>query len=206
LKTHPTAFRAFSESSLKSKSSILSNDYLNPCTDTAFKRLFGEKSFLINFFNSLAPSASRITDIYGVQRVTQSPQNSQSTIPSLGMNFPVINNIEYVNSEIVGASGDTRQVRYDVTAVTETGSNIILEMQQRGQPFFHHRLEYYLAAMLNGQGPVGKIQHERYLLKSQMANQVAEKTGWRYELTPIYVIALCDFEVHFFPSSILSKC
>ena len=83
--------------------------FINPFTDFGFKFLFGrevEKELLIDFLNDLLVGEHVITDI------------------------------QFLNSEQQPEVKTERGLIYDIYCVTDTGERIIVEMQNREQPYF----------------------------------------------------------------------
>ena len=92
--------------------------FINPFTDVGFKRIFGQemsKPVLIAFLNSLLTGERRIVDV------------------------------KYLDKEQLGLSDGDRSLIYDVYCETETGEHIIVEMQNKSQPYFKNRSVYYVA-------------------------------------------------------------
>lgn len=119
--------------------------YINPFTDFGFKLLFGtpaNKEFLIDFLNSLFEGEEKIVDI------------------------------SYNNTEIFGKAPDDRKAIFDLYCLTDTGSHIIVEMQNAYQRYFLDRTIYYSSFPIQA---------------------VAKKGVWNYELPPIYTIAFLNF-------------
>ena len=92
--------------------------FINPFTDFGFKFLFGrevEKELLIDFLNDLLVGEHVITDI------------------------------QFLNSEQQPEVKTERGLIYDIYCVTDTGERIIVEMQNREQPYFKDRALFYLS-------------------------------------------------------------
>ena len=86
--------------------------FINPFTDFGFKFLFGrevEKELLIDFLNDLLVGEHVITDI------------------------------RFLNNEQPPEVKTERGLIYDIYCVTDTGERIIVEMQNREQPYFKDR-------------------------------------------------------------------
>ena len=95
--------------------------FINPFTDFGFKFLFGrevEKELLIDFLNDLLVGEHVITDI------------------------------QFLNSEQQPEVKTERGLIYDIYCVTDTGERIIVEMQNREQPYFKDRALFYLLGPL----------------------------------------------------------
>jgi predicted transposase/invertase (TIGR01784 family) len=86
--------------------------YINPFTDVGFKKIFGQeinKDLLIDFLNSLLKGER------------------------------VINKVTFLDKEQLGEFKDDRSLIYDVYCETDSGEKIIVEMQNKSQPYFKSR-------------------------------------------------------------------
>ena len=98
--------------------------YINPFTDWAFKRIFGQeanKDLLINFLNELLKDEQHIVDV------------------------------QFLDKEQLGRTSKERRAIYDIYCLTDNGKYFILEMQNEGQPHFIDRSIYYAAHSIVGQ-------------------------------------------------------
>jgi predicted transposase/invertase (TIGR01784 family) len=89
--------------------------FINPFTDIGFKRIFGQevsKPVLIAFLNCLLEGEHHIVDL------------------------------KFLDKEQPGDSVDDKSLIYDVYCETNAGERIIVEMQNRSQPFFKERSIY----------------------------------------------------------------
>ena len=122
--------------------------FINPFTDIGFKRIFGQevsKPVLITFLNCLLEGEHHITDL------------------------------QFLDKEQPGDSVDNKSLIYDVYCEVEGGGRIIVEMQNRSQPFFKERSIYYLSRSISRQGEPGP--------------------KWNYsDLKAVYLIALLNFK------------
>ena len=122
--------------------------FINPFTDIGFKRIFGQevsKPVLIAFLNCLLEGEHHIIDL------------------------------KFLDKEQPGESVDDKSLIYDVYCEVEDGGRIIVEMQNRSQPFFKERSIYYLSRAVSRQGEPGK--------------------EWHYsDLKAVYLIALLNFK------------
>ena len=92
--------------------------FINPFTDMGFKKIFGQeitKDLLIDFLNDLLIGEREITDI------------------------------QFLDKEQLGVTEEDRSLIYDVYCETVPGEKIIVEMQNKSQPFFKDRALYYLS-------------------------------------------------------------
>ena len=122
--------------------------FINPFTDVGFKRIFGQeisKPVLIAFLNSLLVNERRITEV------------------------------KFLDKEQLGLSEGDRSLIYDVYCETEDGESIIVEMQNKYQPYFKRRSIYYISRSIVAQG---------------------ERGGqWKYNIKAVYLIAFLNFKI-----------
>lgn len=121
--------------------------FINPFTDVGFKRIFGQeisKPVLIAFLNALLQGEQHIVDL------------------------------QYLDKEQPGDSADDRSLIYDVYCELDSGEHIIVEMQNKSQPYFKNRSVYYVSRAISRQGEPG--------------------TEWRYDVKAVYLIALLNFK------------
>jgi len=119
--------------------------FINPFTDYGFKFLFGrevEKELLIDFLNDLLVGEHVITDI------------------------------QFLNNEQLPEVKTERGIIYDIYCVTDTGERIIVEMQNREQPYFKDRALFYL---------------------SRAITQQAKKGIWDFQLDAVYGVFFMNF-------------
>ena len=99
--------------------------YINPFTDWAFKRIFGQeanKDLLINFLNELLNDKKQhIVDL------------------------------QYLDKEQLGETQSERNVIYDIFCVTDQGKHFIVEMQNNSQSHFIDRSLYYASRSIVSQ-------------------------------------------------------
>ena len=122
--------------------------FINPFTDVGFKRIFGQeisKPVLIAFLNSLLEGERKIVDL------------------------------QYLDKEKVGISDGDRSLIYDVLCKTDCGEHIIVEMQNKSQPFFKNRSIYYISRSIVEQGERG--------------------SDWNYEIKAVYLVAFLNFRL-----------
>jgi len=115
--------------------------FINPFTDYGFKKIFGQevsKELLIDFLNSLL------------------------------LGERVIKDLTFLNNERLPGDEDMRAIIYDVYCTTDSGEQIIVEMQNRTQSNFKERALYYVARALSEQGQRGR--------------------GWQYSVKAVYGI------------------
>ena len=86
--------------------------YINPFTDVGFKRIFGQdlsKPLLLDFLNSLFEGEKHIA------------------------------NLTFLDKEQPALFEEDRSLIYDIYCETDDGEKIIVEMQNKSQPFFKNR-------------------------------------------------------------------
>ena len=121
--------------------------FINPFTDVGFKRIFGQeisKPVLIAFLNALLKDEQHIVDL------------------------------QYLDKEQPGDSADDKSLIYDVYCELDNGEHIIVEMQNKSQPYFKNRSVYYVSRAISRQGEPG--------------------LEWRYDVKAVYLIALLNFK------------
>ena len=120
--------------------------FINPFTDIGFKRIFGQeisKPLIIDFLNSL---------LLGERCIT---------------------NITFLDKEQPALFEDDRSLIYDIYCETDTKENIIVEMQNKSQPYFKNRSIYYISEAIARQGEKG--------------------SNWRYHIDAVYLVAFLNF-------------
>jgi predicted transposase/invertase (TIGR01784 family) len=120
--------------------------HMSPFADTAFKRFFGQeenKLILIDFLNSLLVGERHITDV------------------------------RYLDKEQVPVDDEHRSSIYDIFCDTDSGENIIVEMQNCNHPNFAKRMVYYASKAVAKQGIRGE--------------------EWVYDVKAVYCIVLMNF-------------
>jgi predicted transposase/invertase (TIGR01784 family) len=120
--------------------------FINPFTDFGFKKIFGEeisKDLLISFLNELLKGEKEIKDI------------------------------TFLNNEKLPEFADSRSVIYDIFCETNTGEQIIVEMQYKRQANFKERSLYYVAKAIAAQGTTGP--------------------GWQFDVKTVYGVFFMNF-------------
>ena len=120
--------------------------YINPFTDVGFKKIFGQeinKDLLIDFLNSLLQGER------------------------------VINDVKFLDKEQLSEFKDDRSLIYDVYCESEGGEKIIVEMQNRSQPYYKNRSIYYAAESIARQGERG--------------------TEWMFDVKAVYCVSFLNF-------------
>ena len=122
--------------------------FINPFTDIGFKRIFGQefsKPLLLHFLNNLLVGEKEIVDI------------------------------TFLDKEQPAIYADDRSLIYDIYCKTTDGEHIIVEMQNKDQPFFKKRSIYYVSEAISRQGERG--------------------TDWRYDIKSVYLVAFLNFKI-----------
>ena len=120
--------------------------YINPFTDVGFKRIFGQelsKPLLLDFLNSLFEGEKRIV------------------------------NLTFLDKEQPALFEEYRSLIYDIYCETDEGEKIIVEMQNKSQPYFKNRSIYYVSESIARQGERG--------------------SSWNYEIDSVYLVAFLNF-------------
>lgn len=120
--------------------------FINPFTDVGFKRIFGQefsKPLLLDFLNNLLKGERHITGL------------------------------QLLDKEQAAEYDGDRSPIYDVYCKTDTGEEIIVEMQNRNQPHFKERTLYYASESIVRQGERGTV--------------------WDYGIKAVYLVAFTNF-------------
>ena len=122
--------------------------FINPFTDIGFKRIFGQefsKPLLLHFLNNLLIGEKEIVDI------------------------------TFLDKEQPAMYADDRSLIYDIYCKTTDGEHIIVEMQNKEQPFFKKRSIYYVSEAISRQGEKG--------------------AEWKYDIKSVYLVAFLNFKI-----------
>lgn len=122
--------------------------FISPFSDWSFKYIFGQekhKDVLIEFLNDLLEGEHVIKDVV------------------------------FKDKEQLSSTKDMRTSIYDIFCVTDTGKNIIVEMQNRHQEHFVKRSIYYTAKAIERQAEPG--------------------LGWDFDFAPVYTVCFMNFNV-----------
>ncbi len=120
--------------------------YINPFTDVGFKRIFGQelsKPLLLDFLNSLFEGEKHIASL------------------------------TFLDKEQPAIFEEDRSLIYDIYCETDEGEKIIVEMQNKSQPFFKNRSIYYVSESIARQGERG--------------------SAWNYAIDSVYLVAFLNF-------------
>lgn len=122
--------------------------FINPFTDVGFKRIFGQeinKDLLIDFLNDLLVGEKHIEDIH------------------------------FIDKELLGDTVEDRSCIYDVYCTTDSGEQFIVEMQNRSQQNFRERALFYLSQAITRQGQKG--------------------VRWKFDLKAVYGVFFMNFRL-----------
>ena len=128
--------------------------FINPFSDWGFKKIFGQeinKDLLIKFLNDLLDGEHHITDLV------------------------------FKDKEQQPEAADMRGIIYDIYCSTDKGEHIIVEMQNRYQPFFTDRSIYYASRDIVNRGVKGTVGDTHI--------------KWDYRLAPAYTVCLLNYDV-----------
>ena len=121
--------------------------FINPFTDVGFKRIFGQE---INK-DLLIDFLNNVIEEFNIVDVS------------------------FLNKEQVPDYNEQRSLIYDVYCKTDSGNYIIVEMQNRSQPFFKDRSLYYIS--------------------KSVTTQARRGSDWMYEIHAVYLIAFLNFSL-----------
>ena len=120
--------------------------FINPFTDIGFKRVFGQeisKPLILDFLNNL---------LLGEEHIA---------------------NLTFLDKEQPALYDDDRSLIYDIYCETDSGKKIIVEMQNKSQPYFKNRSIYYTSEAIARQGERG--------------------SSWKYDIAAVYLVAFLNF-------------
>lgn len=103
--------------------------FINPYTDTGFKKIFGQevsKELLIDFLNALLEGER------------------------------IIRNIAFLPTTQLPTTNEDREMIFDIYCTTDTGEHIIIEMQNYRHSNFKERSIYYVSRAIINQGVPGR--------------------------------------------------
>ena len=128
--------------------------FINPFSDWGFKKIFGQeinKDLLIKFLNDLLDGEHHIIDLV------------------------------FKDKEQLPELVEMRGIIYDIYCMTDKGEHIIVEMQNRYQPFFTDRTIYYASRDIVNQGVKGTVGDTN--------------VKWNYCLAPVYTVCLLNYDM-----------
>jgi predicted transposase/invertase (TIGR01784 family) len=142
--------------------------YINPLTDFGFKKVFGNEDIMRDFLNDIIEPESPIAKL------------------------------TFLDKEMPPETKYERGIIYDMRCMLDSGEEIIVEMQNRGQDYFKDRICYYMARAISSQGERGddewKFQLHAVYGVFFMNFHLKDKTS--DDLHDIRHIALADIDTH----------
>ena len=135
--------------------------FINPFSDWGFKTIFGQeinKDLLIKFLNDLLDGERHIEDV------------------------------TFKDKEQLPELKDMRGIIYDIYCTTDSGEHIIVEMQNKYQPYFTDRSIFYTSRNIVNQGVKG--------IKKSEDGKTQE--SWDYLLAPVYTVCLLNYDIGVF--------
>lgn len=121
--------------------------YINPLTDFGFKKIFGNEDIMIAFLNDLLEPKSPIK------------------------------HVTFIDKDELGMTKYDRGVIYDLRCTCNDDSEVIVEMQNKGQLNFSDRILYYLSRSISSQAVKGDDE-------------------WDFNLKPVYGVFFINFHLH----------
>ena len=103
-----------------------------------------------------------------------------------------IENVDFIPTEHLGLTEEDRKVIFDISCRCKDGRTFIIEMQKGYQKYFRKRAVYYTTYPISEQG---RMAHDKYLKGKSTTGQNADvKFKWDYNLTPVIVVAILNFQ------------
>ena len=118
--------------------------YINPLTDFGFKKVFGNEDIMRDFLNDIIEPESPIAKL------------------------------TFLDKEMPPETKYERGIIYDMRCMLDSGEEIIVEMQNRGQDYFKDRICYYMARAISSQGERGDDE-------------------WKFQLHAVYGVFFMNF-------------
>ena len=101
-----------------------------------------------------------------------------------------IKSVDFIPTEHLGLTEEDRKVIFDISCECTDGKTFIIEMQKGYQKYFRERALYYTTYPINAQGRKARDLYESGRIKGR----TQEKFAWDYNLKPVIVVALLNFE------------
>lgn len=120
--------------------------YLNPLTDFGFKKIFGDEEIMRDFLNDIIEPKSPITEVV------------------------------FLDKEMTPETKYERGIIYDMRCMLQSGEEVMVEMQNRGQDYFRDRICYYMARAISTQGERGD-------------------NDWKFHLHEVYGVFFMNFHL-----------
>ena len=101
-----------------------------------------------------------------------------------------IKSVDFIPTEHLGLTEEDRKVIFDISCECADGKTFIIEMQKGYQKYFRERALYYTTYPINAQGRKARDLYE----SGRIEGRTQEKFRWDYNLKPVIVVALLNFE------------
>ena len=101
-----------------------------------------------------------------------------------------IKSVDFIPTEHLGLTEEDRKVIFDISCECADGRTFIIEMQKGYQKYFRERALYYTTYPINAQGRQARDLYE----SERIDGRTQEKFRWDYNLKPVIVVALLNFE------------
>ena len=98
--------------------------------------------------------------------------------------------VDFIPTEHLGLTEEDRKVIFDISCRCSDGKTFIIEMQKGYQKYFRERALYYTSYPINAQGREARDRHEA----ERLEGKAHEKFAWDYNLKPVIVVALLNFQ------------
>ena len=128
------------------------------------------------------------------KRVFGSVSNKDVLIDFLNMLLEdvEIEDVDFIPTEHQGLTEEDRKVIFDISCVCKDGRSFIIEMQKGYQKYFRQRALYYTTYPINEQGRFARDLY--FKEKSEVGNENNVKFKWDYNLKPVTVVAILNFQ------------
>lgn len=121
--------------------------YINPLTDFGFKKIFGNEDIMREFLNDIIEPKSPIVKV------------------------------TFLDKEMPPETKYERGIIYDMRCLLDSGEEVIVEMQNRGQDYFKDRICYYMSRAISSQGDRGN-------------------DSWKFEIHAVYGVFFMNFRLN----------
>ena len=101
-----------------------------------------------------------------------------------------IEDVDFIPTEHNGMNEDDRKVIFDIACKCKDGTNFIIEMQKGYQKYFRERALFYTTYPINEQA---RDARDLYI-KEKAENPGDAKLKWDYNLKPVIVVAILNFQ------------
>lgn len=101
-----------------------------------------------------------------------------------------IKSVDFIPTEHLGLTKEDRKVIFDISCECSDGKTFIIEMQKGYQKYFRERALYYTTYPINAQGREARDIYDA----ERTEGRTHEKFNWDYNLKPVIVVALLNFQ------------